>query len=107
MANYNFPPTSRYYGIEIKSLTRDDGQVLAYLARRFVPQSAGFALLHLHEVVEGERIDLVAARELGDPEAYWRICDANDAMRPADLTATLGRRLRITLPEGIPGPPAA
>jgi hypothetical protein len=49
-------------------------------------------------------MDTIAASELGDPEAYWRICDANDAMRPDDL-ATVGRALRITLPEGIPGTP--
>ena len=40
---------------------------------------------------------------LGDPLQYWRICDANGAMRPDELTDTAGRRLRITLPEGIPG----
>jgi hypothetical protein len=34
---------------------------------------------------------------------FWRICDANRAMRPGALTETIGSRLRITLPEGIPG----
>jgi hypothetical protein len=28
-------------------------------------------------------------------------------MRPDELTETVGRRLRITLPEGIPGMPNA
>ena len=41
---------------------------------------------------------------LGDAEQFWRICDANRAMRPDELTETTGRRLRITLPEDIPGP---
>ena len=44
---------------------------------------------------------------MGDPEAFWRIADANSALRPQDLTRTPGRRLRITLPEGIPGVPGA
>ena len=44
---------------------------------------------------------------LGDPEQFWRVCDANRAMRPDELTETIGRRLRITLPEGIPGAPNA
>ena len=35
------------------------------------------------------------AQYLGDPEQFWRICDANDAMRPDDLTAEVGRRLLI------------
>jgi hypothetical protein len=58
-------------------------------------------------VTQGDRLDNVTARYLGDPEAFWRICDANNAMRPNELTETIGRRLRITLPEGIPGPPNA
>jgi hypothetical protein len=63
----------------------------------------GFALLHLHLVTEGERPDIVAALELGDAEAWWRVADANRVMRPEELTGTVGRRLRITLPEGVPG----
>jgi hypothetical protein len=38
---------------------------------------------------------------------FWRICDANGAMQPEELTQTVGRRLRITLPEGIPTTPNA
>jgi hypothetical protein len=106
MSNFNFPPTSRYYGIEVVSLTAADGTVVAYLRRRFVPPSERFAFLHDHVVTEGERMDHIAGCELGDPEAFWRICDANSAMRPDELTETVGRRLRITLPEGIPGTPA-
>ncbi|MGH7229842.1 MAG: LysM domain-containing protein, partial [Nitrospiraceae bacterium] len=40
---------------------------------------------------------------VGDPEQFWRLCDANAAMRPEELTGIIGRVLRITLPEGIPG----
>ena len=54
-------------------------------------------------MTEGERLDNLAAQYIGDSELFWRICDANRAMRPAELTETLGRLLRITLPEGIPG----
>jgi hypothetical protein len=39
-----------------------------------------------------------------DAEQFWRIADANAALHPNELTAQPGRRLRITLPEGIPGP---
>jgi hypothetical protein len=104
MANYNFPPTSRYYGVEVAALTAAGGEQIPYLRRRFLPPSGSFALLHWHAVSEGERMDLIAARELGDPEAYWRICDANDAMRPQDLVV-IGRQLRITMPQGIPAIP--
>lgn len=107
MANFNFPPTSRYHGTPTKTLALDDGSKLVYLSRRFVPPGGSFALLSTHTVTAGERLDIIAAGELGDALAFWRICDANDAMRPDDLTATIGRRLRITLPEGFPAAPLA
>ncbi len=102
-----FPPTSRYYGIASAQTTATDGTVITYLKRRFVPPPENFSLLAEHLVVSGDRLDNLAARYLGDPQQYWRICDANGAMRPAGLTETVGVRLRITLPEGIPGAPDA
>lgn len=102
-----FPPTSRYHGIAAAQLTLPDGTTVAYLKRRFVPPPENFALLQEHMVAAGDRLDNLAARYLGDPQQYWRICDANGAMRPDELTETAGRRLRITLPEGIPGAPDA
>ena len=102
-----YPPTSRYHGIAAAQLTLPDGTTIAYLRRRFVPPPENFALLQEHVVAAGDRLDNLAARYLGDPLQYWRICDANRAMRPDELTATAGRRLRITLPEGIPGMPNA
>ena len=104
---YNFPPTSRYYGIELATLDEGDGEQRIYLRRRFLPPSGRFSVLKLHLVVDGERLDRIAAQELGDPQAFWRLCDANDAMRPDELTEEIGRRLRITLPEGVPGPTGA
>jgi hypothetical protein len=103
----HFPPTSRYYGLDTATITAADGSTVIYVRRRFLPQPERFALLQEHEVTQGERLDNLTAKYLGDAEQYWRICDANAAMRPDDLTATIGRRLRITLPEGIPGTPNA
>jgi hypothetical protein len=102
-----FPPNSRYSGIDTKMMKMADGRVVIYLQRRFLPSPDKFALLQEHVVAEGERLDNVTARYLGDPEQFWRIADANGAMRPADLTSTISRRLRITLPEGMPGLPDA
>lgn len=98
-----FPPTSRYHGIETNTLETSTGQPKVYLKRRFVPPPENFALLQVHTVVQGDRIDNLAHQYLGDPEQYWRICDANSTMRPSELTETIGKKLRITLPEGIPG----
>ena len=97
-----FPSTSRYSGVETAAFTTADGRTVAYLRRRFIPAAERFALLQEHGVKQGERLDQLTARFLGDPEQFWRVCDANAAMRPAELEEE-GRTLRITLPEGLPG----
>lgn len=98
-----FPITSRYYNIKRVERETADGRQIVYLRRRFVPPADRFDLLQEHAVVEGDRIDNITAEYLGDPEQFWRLCDANNAVRPEELTEEIGRRLRITLPEGIPG----
>jgi hypothetical protein len=98
-----FAPTSRYHGLDTATLETPDGKIIIYLQRRFLPSPDKFALLQEHVVVQRDRLDNVTAHYLGDPEQFWRVCDANNAMRPDELTETVGRRLRITLPEGIPG----
>ena len=103
MTTNAFPISSRYHGVETAEFTAEGGRKVAYLRRRFVPSSDRFALLQEHVVTQGERLDTITAHYLGDPEQFWRICDANNAMRPDELTEVVGRRLRITLPEGIPG----
>jgi hypothetical protein len=104
MSNNNFPQNSRYYGLDTIQLEAPYGRTIVYLERRFVPAPENFALLQEHTVAQGDRLDNITAHYLGDPEQFWRVCDANAAMRPEELTETLGRRLRITLPQGIPGP---
>lgn len=96
-----FPPASRYYQTATGQYTSPDGRVIVCLHRRFIPPADRFTLLEEHTVMQSERLDNIAAQALGDSEQFWRICDANNAMRPDDLTATPGRILRITLPEGI------
>lgn len=98
-----YPPNSRYHGLPITVREGPDGEPVAYLRRRIVPQPERFSLLQWHTISEGDRLDNLAAHYLGDPEQFWRLCDANRAMRPDDLTATSGERLRITLPEGLQG----
>lgn len=98
-----FPPQSRYLGVAIATRQGPDGRVVAYLRRRFVPNPDRFATVSEYAVVQGDRLDRIAAGHLGDAELFWRLCDANGAIRPDELTETLGRRLRITLPEGLPG----
>lgn len=98
-----FSPTSRYHGVDTASRTLADGTVQIYLKRRFVPDPDALAPLREHSVVLGDRLDKLAALYLGDPELFWRICDANGAIRPDELIEEVGRRLRIALPQGMPG----
>ncbi|MGB2603145.1 MAG: LysM domain-containing protein [Candidatus Sulfotelmatobacter sp.] len=98
-----FTSTSRYYGMNTETLTTADGTTIIYLKRRFLPSPDSFQLLQEHIVTQGERLDNIAATFLGDPELFWRIADANGAMRPQDLVQTVGTVLKITLPQGITG----
>jgi hypothetical protein len=97
-----FPPTSRYYNSETTTIETGEGKQIVFLKRRFLPSSDRLATIHEHQVTEGERLDTITALYFNDPLLFWRICDANTSMNPPELTAEIGRRLRITLPEGIP-----
>ena len=104
-----FPPDSRYYGSATVSYTGPNGQAITCLARRFVPQpgAPNFATIATCTVRQGDRLDILAAKYLGDPLMFWLICDANGAIRPEDLIATPGTTLNITAPQGVPGVPGA
>jgi hypothetical protein len=98
-----FGPNSRYHGLPTATYVMPDGRTVVYVRRRFILPPERFALLQEHEVYQGDRLDVLAAHYLGDPQAFWRICDANVAIRPDELTETPGRRLRITLPGTLSG----
>ena len=101
----SFPTDSRYYGSSTLIYTLPDGQQITYLARRIVPQpgSPNFATIATHTVHQGDRLDLIAAKYLGDPLILWLICDANGAIEPEKLVATPGKVVNITTPQGVPG----
>ena len=96
-----FEPTSRYMRIADATLTvlDDSGRprVIVYKRRRVIPSSEGSTTLVEHTVVQGERLDNITARYLGDPTQFWQVCDANGVLDPAELEE-LGRAVRIALP---------
>jgi hypothetical protein len=94
-----FDATSRYAAIPTATLVDADGRVVAYVRRRFLPHGATLPLLVEVTVAQGDRLDLITARTLGDPEHFWRVCDANDALDPVELTSELGRLLRVPFPQ--------
>jgi len=99
----DFPPESRYHGVPTTTFTAPDGRVIPYLTRRLAPPSEAFATVGYRIVAEGERLDQIAATAIGNPEMFWLLCDADGAIWPEELEVA-GRELRLTLPQGVPGP---
>jgi hypothetical protein len=100
-----FDKSSRYYTCEIAALTVTDPngtrREVRYARRRFIPQDDEMSVVLEHSFAQGERLDSIAARYLGDPAQFWRICDANGVMCAEELEVA-GRALRISLP-GLKG----
>jgi len=92
-----FSTNSRYYGIETATRQTASNQTVVYIQRRFLPPSEQFQVIHKYTVSQGDRLDNITASYLGDPEQFWRLCDANNAMHPDELTAQIGQKLRIPL----------
>ena len=97
-----FDSTSRYYNLKVATLkaTDSDGLPLEirFVKRRFIPPTDATTLVE-HTVTQGERLDNITARYLGDPRQFWRICDANYVLQPDQLTETIGTVIKITMPQ--------
>lgn len=98
-------PTSRYAGVVVATTEISDGtggqREVRYLRRRFPPQPSALQTLAEHLVTRGDRLDLIAAKYVGDPAQFWRVCDANLVIHPEELTAPgrIGEWLRIPVPQ--------
>jgi hypothetical protein len=94
-----FASTSRYYNIQDAVLeTKDSGNKITYKRRRFLPDLSTMIILQEISVSEGDRLDRISARIVGDPEQFWRICDANNIMHPLELTNEPGSSIIIARP---------
>jgi hypothetical protein len=97
-----FEPTSRYAPLAVKTLTITDPdgepREIRYVERRFLPSAGAHTTLTEHTVIQGDRLDNVTARFFQDPTLFWQVADANDALRPEELTDEIGRRIAIPLP---------
>jgi hypothetical protein len=87
-----FARTSRYASVIDATFQDPSGRHIAYKLLRITPATTQMAT---HAVAQGDRLDLVSYQYYGDPEQFWRICDANNAQRPDDLTAQAGVQLII------------
>lgn len=93
-----FPPNSRYRNVPLVTRVAPDGTQETFVARRIIPAMERYRALDRRRTQGASRIDDVAAAAYGDPEQYWRICDANGDAEPALATQPDGRLLLIPLP---------
>ena len=94
-----FSHTSRYSRIGTATYETPDGYTVTYVRRRFLPQGERLPLLMEVTVTDGDRLDLITSRALGDPEQFWRVADANNAMNPFELTKEAGATVRVPIPQ--------
>ena len=90
-------PNSRYARSAQLTYTRPDGRDVPYLERRFLPAPGADALITV-TVAAGDRLDQLAARWLGNAEAWWTIADAANVLHPADAVAHVGEPLVVPVP---------
>ena len=99
-----FEHTSRYYNQKKLRFMQPDGRVISYVSRRIVPSRDYVPTLAEVSLSDGQRLDTIAAATLGDPELFWRICDANSALHPFDLVSEVGRVIKVPMPGSLSSP---
>ena len=79
-----FFPGSRYANLVSYTVTLPNGTTVAVTRLPLPTQST---LIGYHRRLQGQRLDLIASRYLANPTAFWKLCDANNAMVPDALAA--------------------
>ena len=88
-----FASNSRYINVADGVHTDATGRRISYKLLRLTPDAP---TLQTRFVVQEDRLDLLAFAFYRDPEQFWRICDANLALRPDDLLE-VGRQVQVPL----------
>ncbi|MFC8095402.1 hypothetical protein [Streptomyces sp. NPDC057301] len=86
-----FEPPSRYATVETYNVPDHRGRLVEVVA---VPPAPATPSAGIHRTRQGERLDHLAARYLGDATLWWRIAERNDVM----LTAALAEAREIDIP---------
>jgi hypothetical protein len=89
-----FAAISRYAKCTPYTVTLSDGRVVT--ATRLWQSPARLPLAGYHTRVQGDRLDMLAARYLQDPTLFWKLCDANGT----PVAAALEARPLIGIPLG-------
>lgn len=80
-----FAPNSRYAKLQTYLVNLPGGGTAT--ATRLPQPPVQLALAGYRTRVQGDRLDLLAARFLKDPTLFWKLCDANGTPAPAALEA--------------------
>ena len=95
----------RYDGIDTDVHLVADGaggqRDVRFMRRRTSADPAAARPLATHRVGSDDRLDLVTARYLGDPTAFWLVADANAALDPDALVGPQAEGDDIVIP--VPG----
>jgi hypothetical protein len=78
-----FDPKSRYRESEIYSVEDMRGRTVNVVTPPPPPEQVQ---LGTHLLIQGERLDLLAAKYLDDPAGFWQITEQNNVMLPEALT---------------------
>lgn len=89
-----FAPNSRYAKMATYTVTLPDGRVVTAIK---TPLPSLQPPIGYHPSIQGDRLDLLAARYLNDPTWFWKLCDANGSVSPDALNA----RPQIGIPPGV------
>jgi hypothetical protein len=90
-----FDPKSRYVRLTTYPKLDHRGRTVAVVP---VPPPPTDALLGIHVLRQGERLDHLAYRYLEDPAGFWRIAEFNGVM----LAEALTEEREIAIPAGSP-----
>ncbi len=88
-----FDPKSRYAKLTPYTCVDRRGRTVAVVP---VPPPPTDALLGVHVLRQGERIDHLAFRYLLNPAGFWRICEMNGVM----LAEAITEQREISIPAG-------
>lgn len=95
-----FDEKSRYAKAETYSVTDVRGRTVVVVAPPSVPT---YALLGIHLLKQGQRLDHLAALYLNNQAGFWQIAERNNVMLPESLSGVWG----FADPPSIAGVPDA
>jgi hypothetical protein len=78
-----FSDKSRYKDLTTYESVDSRGRTVKVVA---VPNKPNKAVLGIHALKQGQRIDHLASRYINDEAGFWRIAEANDVMLAEALT---------------------